>query len=295
MSAAIPPLPTGPADPSGAAPGFDPRRTLRLRTECARQFGRRGTLVLLIVMLVLPLAMAAAMKAGRSDMVFEGDVLGRLATDSAENFTMVCLFVGAQLFLVVVVAYLFGDALTRESNWGYLRVLATVPVPRTRLLLIKAAALSVLVTAGVLVYAVASYLIGLVFFGPGPLSPVAGEGVTGAAGLGRLAIMVAFILVYLTWIAALALLLSTVSHDNTAVAITGTVMITIGFHVLGGLGMLGRLRAVLPSRNYAAWLDAARVEFDPTNMLWGVFLSLLYATALTAAAVVAINVREIRR
>ncbi|MDL9935448.1 ABC transporter permease subunit [Gordonia sp. ABSL1-1] len=280
---------------SGAAIGFDPRHALRVRTELRRQFQRRGTWVILLLLLVIPIALAAVLQAGRNDFVIEGDVIGLLATTGAGNFTVVTLYSGCQLFLIVVVAYLFGDALARESAWGYLRVLATVPVGRTRLLLVKATALAVIVVVAVVIYAVSSYLVGWAFFGAGTLLPVAGPGVTGVAVIGRVALMVGFIVVYLSWIAALALLLSVLAADNAAVAVTGTVTITVGFHVLGGLGALGNLRGIFPTRHYAAWIDASRAVFDPTPMMWGIFLSLLYATLLLTAALVAINVRDIRR
>ncbi|MFZ2511424.1 MAG: ATP-binding cassette domain-containing protein [Gordonia sp. (in: high G+C Gram-positive bacteria)] len=270
-------------------------RALSVRTEIGRQLQRRGTWVILLAATVLPLALAGVLAAGNSRFVIEGDVIGALASSSAGNFTVMMLYLGCQLLLVVVVAYLFGEAIARESQWRYLRVLATVPVSRSRLVLVKAAALAVIVAATAIVFAVVSYVIGWAFFGTGMLLPIAGPGVTGSAVPIRLAMMLGYILVYLTWIAALALLLSTLAGDNTTVAVTGTIAVTLGGHLLGALGALGPARGLLPTRNYAAWLDASRTVFDPTQAMWGLFVSLLYASTLVAGALVVLNVREIRR
>ncbi|WP_298440761.1 ATP-binding cassette domain-containing protein [Gordonia sp. (in: high G+C Gram-positive bacteria)] len=271
------------------------RPALSTRTEIARQLQRRGTWVLLAAACLIPLILAVVLRMGTTDFLIEGDVLGRLATAGAANFTVVTLFLGSQLFLVVAVAYLFGDSIARESAWRYLRVLATVPVPRSRLVLVKAAALAALVAVGVLVYAAVSYLVGWAFFGSGTLLPVAGPGVTGAQIYVRLAMMVGYILVYLSWVAALALLLSVLAGDNASVAATATIALTIGSHLLGAFSSFGTSRGWLPTRNYDAWVAASRLVFDPTSVLWGIFLSLLYTSVFLVAALAVMNIREIRR
>ena len=287
----------GPAIPpvSSAEPGPGRVRPLTVRTELGRELQRRGTWVILLAAIAFPLVLAAAVKAGNSDFVVKADIVGLLAGSSAGNFTSMMLYLGCQLLLVVVAAYLFGEAIARESEWRYLRVLATVPVSRTRLVLVKGAAASVILAAVAIIYAAVSYLIGLVFFGNGMLLPIAGPGVTGVDVPIRLAMMLGYILIYLLWVAALALLLSAVAGANTSGAVTGAIAVTVGAHVLGAFGGLGSARGLLPTRNYAAWLDASRVVFDPTQAMWGIFVSVLYASALLAGALVVMNVREIRR
>src|SRR3569833_2215776 len=49
---------------AGRAPDFDPRHTLRLRVEFARQLSRRRTQITFGLLLVLPIIIAVAFKVG---------------------------------------------------------------------------------------------------------------------------------------------------------------------------------------------------------------------------------------
>lgn len=269
--------------------------TLPVRVELRRQLSRPSVRALLALMVLVPCVLGLLLRAGSARSSLDGNIVAAVGTGSAGNFTMLALYGGAQLFLVIAAAYLFGESIAREAQWSYLRVLLTVPVTRTRLVLHKFAALTVLLLGAVAVYALVSYMVGLALFGGGELTPIAGTGTQGAATITRLVLMTAYVMIYLLWVAALAGLLSVLAGDNPALATLGTVAITLLCHAIGGLTSVQAVVDALPTRGFSAWLDAARTVFDPTRMAWGAFTSLFYASCLLVLAVAALNVRDIRR
>jgi ABC-2 type transport system permease protein len=100
----------------------------------------------------------------------------------------------------------------------------------------------------------------------------------------RFAAMLGYIACYLTWIGALAMLLSVLAGDNAVISVVGTVAITLISHLFGGLSTLARTRGFLPTRNFDSWVDFTNADFDPIRVEWGAFLSLVYAAIFSLLA-----------
>ena len=262
---------------SGAAPGFSPRRALRVSVEVRRQLSRPSIRAVLVAMAILPAALAASVVKGKFEVSFDAQYLSSIATESGANFIIFALFTGSQLATPLLVAYVFGEAITREAQWSYLPVLLSTPVRRGQLLRQKAIACAVICLIGLLLFAGVSAAVGFGFFGTGPLVPVSGPHIPLAQVWWRLAAIVAYIAWYLMWVGALAMLLSVLATDNAVIAVGGTVAITLLSHLFGGLSTFGRTRGFLPTRNFDAWTALANAHIDMITLEWGVFLSLLYA------------------
>ena len=154
----------------GAAPGYRYTATLSFLTELRRQLTRRRTQVTFALLVLLPLVMVAAFEFGprSQDSGSEGTNgfgLVDLATGSAGNFTMFALMAATGFLLVVVVALFCGDTVASEADWGSLRYLLAVPVPRGRLLGVKFAVGLVTSLAAVAVLVVTCLVVGAVAFG----------------------------------------------------------------------------------------------------------------------------------
>ena len=121
--------------PTGAVAGYRPERTLRLPVELRRQFKRRRTIGVVLLMVALPLILIGALQLGGSDEAAQNNRINLVdvATSSGLNFTLFVLFATTGFFLVVVFALFFGDTVASEASWGSLRYLLAIPVPRTRL------------------------------------------------------------------------------------------------------------------------------------------------------------------
>jgi ABC-2 type transport system permease protein len=196
------------------------------------------------------------------------------------------------VFLPVSVAVLAGDAVAGEAAGGTLRYLLVRPVGRTRLLVAKLVALVVFVLFAIVAVLVTSYLTGIALFGSEPAAGVAlpadvtsmsGVTITPAGLALRLLGTVAYIVVSMLGVAAIALFLSTVT-DSALGAAMGALAVLVTSQVLVTLDAAAGIQPYLPTRYWLAWIDFFR---DP--ILWrdierGIGIQLVYLVVLLGAA-----------
>jgi ABC-2 type transport system permease protein len=267
----------------GRPPTYNPRRTLRLSVEFARQIKRRRTQIVLLLLLVLPVVIALAFKIGGAGEQDDAGALVSLATVGATNFALFTEFAAVGFLLVVVVSLFFGDTVASEASWASLRYLLAQPVPRSRLLRQKFIVAGVLSVAANLLLPVWAYLVGGLFFGWAPAqSPLGGTFQSGGS-LWRLFIIVAFVCVQLLVVAALAFLLS-VSVDNPLGAVGGAVMLVVVSNILDQISALDPYRHYLPTHYNYAWTDSLSSPIVWDDMLRGTGLALIYASIFLAIA-----------
>jgi len=267
------------------APGYRSRRTLPFQVEFTRQLRRWRTIVAFAVLLALPWILVAAFKlSGPASAAGGTPGLVTVATAGGLNFAAFSLFVSAGFLLVVVVALFCGDTVASEASWASLRYLLAAPVPRARLLRQKLAVALAYSALGVISLPVMSLAAGTVAFGWHPLR-LPGTGVQLAAGqaLGRMLIVLGYVLVSELAVAGIAFLLS-VSTDSPLGAVGGAV----GLMILSAIGdqvtALGPWRQVLPSHFQFAWLDAVQPQLSWAGMAEGASVSACYAIVLIALA-----------
>src|SRR3954464_154631 len=87
----------------GQPPAFNPRHTLHLRVEFARQLRRRRTQLVFGILLILPVIIALAFNIG-GDAGNDAPGLVSLATAGGSNFALFTEFAAVGFLLVVVVA-----------------------------------------------------------------------------------------------------------------------------------------------------------------------------------------------
>ena len=184
---------------------------------------------------------------------------------------MFALFASASFLLVVVVALFFGDTVASEASWSSLRYLLAAPIPRARLLRQKAIVAAMLSVAAILLLPIVALLVGSLAYGTGNLVSPTGESLTFAAGAGRVLLGALYLAVYLSWVAALALLLS-VSTDAPLGAVGGAVMASIVSQILDQITALEDLRDYLPTHYGTAWsgllgADRRLGGHDPRRLL----------------------------
>jgi ABC-2 type transport system permease protein len=267
---------------AGRAPNFDPRRTLRLRVEFARQLKRRRTQVAFGLLVVLPIIIAFAFKVGGGAGADAPQLVG-LATSGGFNFALFTEFASVGFLLVVVVALFCGDTVASEASWSSLRYLLAQPVPRSRLLrqkLIVAGSLCVAANALLPIWA---FIVGGVFFDFSPArSPVGGTFGSGASSW-RLLIIVAYICGQMLVVAALAFLLS-VSVDNPLGAVGGAVMLVVVSNILDQITALDPYRHYLPTHYQYAWVDTLSSPIRWDDMIRGTGLALVYSAVFLGYA-----------
>ena len=188
--------------------------------------------------------------------------------DGGANFAVFAVFASASFLLVVVVALFFGDTVAAEASWSSLRYLLAAPIPRSHLVRQKAIVAAVLAVAAVLLL---------------PTTSATGESLAFWAGAGRVMLGGAYVAVYLSWVAALALLLS-VSTDAPLGAVGGAVLASILSQILDQITALEGLRDYLPTHYATAWSNLLASQIDWGDMTRGVFSSLCWATVFGALA-----------
>ncbi|MEV4351083.1 ABC transporter permease subunit [Actinoplanes sp. NPDC049596] len=197
------------------------------------------------------------------------------------------------VFLPVSVAVLAGDAVAGEAAAGTLRYLLIRPVSRTRLLVAKLVSLVVFVLFAIGAVLVTSFITGLTLFGgqtssagialPPDVTSLSGVTISPAGLALRLLATVAYIVVSMLGVAAIALFLSTVT-DSALGAAMGALAVLVTSQVLVTLDAAAAVRPYLPTRYWLAWVDFFR---DP--VLWrdierGAGIQLVYLVILLGAA-----------
>jgi len=266
------------------ARGYRLGRTLPVRVELVRQLRRRRTQVTFGLVTLLPMILWGAFQLADDGPVSSSPNLVDLAKGGAANFAVFALFASAGFLLVVVVALFFGDTVASEASWASLRYLLAAPVPRTRLLRQKAIVASMLSLLSIMLLPLVALLVGALAYGTGNLVSPTGESMPFVPAAGRVLLGAVYIAVHLSWVAALALLLS-VSTDAPLGAVGGAVMTSIVSQILDQITALKDLRDVLPTHYANAWADLLAGQVDWGDMTRGVFSALLYAAVFGALAV----------
>jgi ABC-2 type transport system permease protein len=205
---------------------YVPSRTLPVRVELVRQLRRRRTQIVFGLVVALPVILWIAFTLAPAGPPSNSVSLVDLAKGSGGNFAVFALFASASFLLVVVVALFFGDTVAAEASWSSLRYLLAAPVPRSRLVRQKAIVAAMLSVAAILLLPIVALVVGALAYGTGDLVSPTGESLTFLQGAGRVLLGAVYLAIYLSWTAALALLLS-VSTDAPLGAVGGAVLVSI--------------------------------------------------------------------
>ncbi|WP_299956012.1 ABC transporter permease [uncultured Modestobacter sp.] len=271
---------------TGAAAGYRPERTLRLGVELRRQFKRRRTIGVLVLMAALPLLLIGALQLGGTEEASENTRVNLVdvASSSGLNLTLFTLFATTGFFLVVVFALFFGDTVASEASWGSLRYALATPVPRARLLRQKWLAALILSVGSMVLLVVVSVVAGGIAFGFGDVQTPVGLALDQGTALVRLAGMVGYLAVHLLVVGTLAFWLSTVT-DAPLAAVGGAVFTTVVFAVLEQVEQLDGIRDWFPTAFNYAWTDLLQTPVDSGDLFRGVVQGLVYSAVFTALAV----------
>jgi ABC-2 type transport system permease protein len=206
-------------------------------------------------------------------------------------FPLAALAIVLPLFLPIAVAVTAGEAIAGEAQLGTLRYLLVRPVGRTRLLVAKLVSVMVFVVLTVLVVAATAYVVGVLFLGNEEVTTGVTTGATSVSGsalstqelVGRTLLALAYAMLCMLGVAAIALFLSTVVTTPLAAAL-GTMGVLVTSTVLLTLDAANVLQPYLPTRYWLSFVDLFR---DP--ILWrdverGVLLQVVYVVVFLGAA-----------
>ena len=252
----------------GAAIRLTPRRfsTRFFRSELMLIFGRRRNWAGLAVLAAVPLIIAVATKIWPPSGGGGGGEGGGFFDEITSNglfVALAALTVELPLFLPLAVAAIAGDAVAGEANLGTLRYLLPVPVQRTRLLLVKYAAIVTFAFAATLLVAGVGAGSGLVLFGGGDVLLLSGTEASFGAGLLRLVGVCAYIAIGLSALGAVGLFVSTLTEQPIGATIATMIFVVLSF-ILDQIPRLDWLHPYLLTHNWLAFGELLRdpVVFD---------------------------------
>ncbi len=240
-----------------------------LRSELRLVFGRVRNIVLLAGLAAVPVLVGIVLFVTQdSPVAGQGPPFPDRVTGNGLFLVFAALVSCLPFLLPLCVAIVSGDAVAGEAAAGTLRYLLVVPVPRTRLLLVKAGAVLAFAVAAVAAIAVTGLVVGAVLFGVGDVTLLSGDTVPLAEGILRTLGVVGYVVLSLTGLVAVGLFLSTLTEVPVA-AMASTVVVAI---VSGVLDALPQLSAVHPWLLTHHWLDLGeflRLQVDVPTVLGG--------------------------
>jgi ABC-2 type transport system permease protein len=255
-----------------------------VRSELWLIFGRRRNWAGLAILAAIPIVIAAVIRIsdpapGSGD---GPDFISSIATNGY-FVPLTALAISLPLFLPLAVAAISGDSVAGEANVGTLRYLLTVPVHRTRLLLVKYVAIVIFAFAAVGLVATVGLLIGLALFGGGPVTLLGGAQVGFGEGLLRLLAICGYIAVGLCAVGAIGLFVSTLTEQPIGAAIT-VLAVTTGSFILDSIEQLGWLHPYLPTHWWLAFGDLLRDPVYTGSIRQGLVSAGVYILVFCAAA-----------
>jgi ABC-2 type transport system permease protein len=202
-------------------------------------------------------------------------------------FPLAAIAIILPLFLPAAVAITAGETIAGEAQQGTLRYVLIRPVGRTRLLVAKLVSVMAFVLLTLLVVAVTAYVLGIVLLGHQDTSSVtttfSGTQLTTSQLVERTGLALAYALLSMLGVAAVALFLSTVVRSPLAAAM-GTLALLIGSTLLLTLDASDSLRPYLVTRYWLAFVDLFRDPILWHDVVHGVLLQAGYVVVFLGAA-----------
>ncbi len=199
-------------------------------------------------------------------------------------FPLAALAIILPLFLPIAVAVIAGDSVAGEAQTGTLRYLLVRPVGRTRLLVAKLISVVAFVLLAVVIVAATAYVVGSLLLGDQPLAAsVSGTTLTPAQVAVRTMLAIGYITLSMLGVAAIALLLSTITDSPLAAAL-GALAFLIASSLLLTLDAAEVLQPYLPTRYWLSFVDLFRDPIFWRDILRGIGLQAVYVVVLLGAA-----------
>jgi len=263
-----------------------------LRSELTLIFGRPRNWVGMAILAVFPIIIAVATKvsppgASAEDPGFFGSIVS-----NGFFVALAALTVEIALFLPLAVAAISADAIASEANTGTLRYLLTVPVGRTRLILVKFTSILIFAFAATLLVAGVGLLAGLILFGGGKVTLLSGAQVPLINGVLRLLLVCAYLTICLTALGTVGLFISTLTEQPIAATIA-VMILTIASAIMDNIPQLSWVHEYLISHHWTAFAAFLRDPIDWGAVGPGLLSALIYTAVFGTAAWARLSNRDI--
>jgi ABC-2 type transport system permease protein len=262
------PAPAAPATRSRPGVAAIYRWELRKLRAQKRTFLGFGMAVIVPVIFVVALELS---KGGPDDVPF-----GRYVRETGLAIPPVLLIFGSIWLFPLIVALVAGDIVANEDGNGTLKTILTRSVDRQQVFVAKALAAVTYGLVALLLFAGVGLLLGGVRYGLHPLTSLSGTHIATGRALELTAAALGAYMLPVIAVAAIALLLSTVTR-NSAAAIVGALMFSLLMQLVGIISGLAAIRPYLLSTQFDAWQGLLREPADWAPVVRAAWVCALYA------------------
>jgi len=225
---------------------------------------------------------ALALQSGSPDDV----AFGRYVRQSGLAIPLVLLIFGSIWLFPLITALVAGDIVASEDHNGTLKTILTRSLDRGAVFSGKLLAALTYAALAIAVMGTTAVVAGSLKSGFNPLVSLSGTRVSAVHALVLVAASLAIYLMPIAGVAAIGILLSTVSR-NSAGAVVGTLMCALAMQLVGILPGLGGVRPYLLTEQFQAWQGLLRLPADWAPVQHAAWVCALYvAIALVPAYLV---------
>ena len=264
-----------------AAPMRRPGVRVVYEWELRKLLAQKRTFIGFGCALLVPLIFVASLLA--DDGGPQGIPFGDYVRESGLAIPLVGLFFGAFWFFPLITALVAGDIVATEDGNGTLKTILTRSVDRWQIFVAKVLAAFTYAFAALLLFVGVGLVLGGLIWGFDPLVSLSGNKI--AVGRSLLLLGAATLAYFLPTmgVAALAIMLSTVTR-NSAAAVVATLMLSLIMQLLGIVSALDFLRPYLLPAQFNAWQGLLRDPIDWVPVIRAAWVSALFGIPALAWA-----------
>jgi ABC-2 type transport system permease protein len=262
------------------------------RWELRKLRAQKRTYIGLAAAVAIPLIFILALAVDNSGGGPEELPFSAFVRETGFAIPLVCLAFGAFWLLPLLTALVAGDIVANEDSGGTLKTILTRSVERWHVFAGKVLAALTYTAAILAIYVSVGLVVGGLVWGFDPLTTLSGTRIDAGRALMLTGAGTLAYLLPLSAIAAIGLLLSTVTR-NSAAAVVGTLMVSIFMQIIAAISALDALDPYLLSTQFNAWQGILREPVDWDPILRSAWVCGLYALPSLGWALTAFLRRDV--
>jgi ABC-2 type transport system permease protein len=217
---------------------------------------------------------------------------GRYVKETGLAVPLVGLLFSSVWLFPLIASLVAGDIVSSEDNHGTLKTILTRSTERWQIFVAKLLAALSYVFAALVVFVGVGLVLGGLCWGFDPLTSLSGTSIPAGRGMLLIAASALAYLIPLIAIAAIAFLLSTVTH-NSAAAVVGTLILSFMMQLLAIISGLDFMAPYLLSEQFDSWQGLLREPTDWAPIIHAAWVSACYAVPAVLWAFLAFVRRDV--
>jgi ABC-2 type transport system permease protein len=262
-----------------------------LRSELKIIFGRRRNIAGMGVLAIVPVILAVSIRVDSGSQGPGPDFIIGI-TGNGLFVAFAALALELPLFLPLAVSAISGDSVAGEANLGTLRYLLAIPAGRTRLLVIKYAAIVIFALAATFLVTLVGTIMGLALFGGGDMTLLSGTQTSLADGIWRLILSSLYLTVQFSALGAIGLFVSTLTEQPIGATIA-IVLVDVMMFILNSIAQLDWLHPWLLTHWWTAFGDLVRDPIATESIQRGLITAVVYTGVFWLAAWARLSTKDI--